>query len=753
MFGRDAIILELLRAGADWRKSKLTLIWPAFSGDVEMTRLLIAAGADVNVSSRTGNPLGIAVGRNWEENEKGFTEVVRLLIEAGADVNGSGALGNAVTQNRTNVAMMLLKAGAKVQKNSLLLATAVHNRNRELALALIPAGGEINERTEMKGWNAGMTEYKAAYANATVLSIAVQSGDEEIVKAPIKGGANVHLADEKGVSPLDWAKQLKHGKIVSLLEAAIAANPVKADPSEELLLAVDRGDLDAVKKCLKAGADPNVRDARKSAKGMTPLLSAAKSGNEQLVAALLDGGADIETKDHQGDQDDDTGFNFVYKDFGVSGALKTGCSIHRTALAWAAAEGHANVVRLLIQRGAEVNALDRVKGTPLLPAAEAGSIEIVTELLKAGADVDVQNRSKRSALLLAARKGHLEVVKILIDAKAKLDLKDKDGMTPLLAAAKQAHSEMVAMLLEKGASIRAVTKQKETPLHLVLGFQLFENRYTKERKDHVEFLRPKEEIEKTVRLLLNAGVDSAAKDKHGDSSLDEAKARVRKDEFYKRIVKLIEEAAVAAPVKAAAKVKPAKPKEKKKAERPQLPELAKPDFSKAAKRKEYEAALVKLEKLCGSKRQPFKQAEDGFTFHVHSDKQPSFDLKKVHMGFLKEGFYVFHPHPENEQTLAILPTDKLEDVIAVMETNGQGDLMPADVAAWMNELAKEQSIIVTGVGFDFLSGWFRKTISKPVQLAKRMAEFCPDIAEGFDGDMKALAEELKQSRKLFLWWD
>lgn len=749
----DAIIRELLRAGAKWQKTKLTLIWPAHSGDVEMARLLIAAGADVNVSSRIGNALGIAVGRNWEDNEKGFTEVVRMLIEAGADVNSGGALESAVKQNRMNVAMMLLKAGAKVAKGTFLLATAVHNRNTELALVLIPAGGEVNERTSMKGWNAGMTEYKAAYANATVLGIATQVGDEEVVKALIEAGADLHVKDEEGATALDWAKKLKHEKIANLLEAAMAKNPQKSDPGEALIFAVDGGDVEAVKKCLQAGADVNVRDERNKTKGFTPLMLAVRSGKEEIVAVLLDAGAAVDAKDEHPGKDNNSGFSFVYREADVDEVLGAGYAMHRTALGWAAAGSYTKLVQLLIARGSDVNAVDRVSETPLTLAARKGSVEIVTTLMKAGADVNARNRAKETALSLAAKRGHLDVVTLLLDAKAKLELKDGDGNTPLVAAASQAQPEIVALLLKMGADLRAVNRQQETALHAVLGRHLLKDRYIKGQGSSVEFLRPKEEIEKTVRVLLEAGVDKEAKDKSGSTALQNAEYLAKKDAFFKEIAKLIQEAPAVAPVKAAAKAKPAKPKEKKVVEKRSLPELAKPDFSNAAKSKEYDAALVKLEKLCGSKRQPFKQAEGGFTLHVHSDKQSAFDLKKVHAGFLKEGFYVFHTMPENEQTVAVLPTDKLENVIATMQTNGQGDLMPAEVAAWMKELAKEQSIIVTGVGFDFLSGWFTKAISKPAQLAKRMAEFCPDIAEGFEGDMKAMAEELRTSRKLFFWWD
>ena len=89
-----------------------------------------------------------------------------------------------------------------------------------------------------------------------------------------------------------------------------------------------------------------------------------------------------------------------------------------------------------------------------------------------------------------------------------------------------------------------------------------------------------------------------------------------------------------------------------------------------------------------------------------------------------------------------------------MQTNGQNyDLMPEDIVAWLREFEKDQPFIITGAGFDFVSGKFTAQIARPAALARRMIKFCSDLNEGGDGTAQALADELRKSPAFFFWWD
>nr|CAH8861327.1 unnamed protein product [Trichobilharzia regenti] len=118
------------------------------------------------------------------------------------------------------------------------------------------------------------------------------------------------------------------------------------------------------------------------------------------------------------------------------------------ALHLASKEGHAAVVRELIDRGAKPNTATKKGNTALHIASLAGQFEIVKLLLEAGADVNVQAQNGFTPLYMAAQENHLEVVRLLLANGANPGLTTDDGFTPLAVALQQGHDRVVALLLE-----------------------------------------------------------------------------------------------------------------------------------------------------------------------------------------------------------------------------------------------------------------------------------------------------------------
>ena len=106
-------------------------------------------------------------------------------------------------------------------------------------------------------------------------------------------------------------------------------------------------------------------------------------------------------------------------------------------------------------------------GTPLLIASEKGAIELVRLVLENGADVNTQTESNPSALLVASKNGHLETVRLLLENGADVNAQDESGdfHTALQAASYKGHVEIMQLLLTHGAEVNAQGGEYHTALH------------------------------------------------------------------------------------------------------------------------------------------------------------------------------------------------------------------------------------------------------------------------------------------------
>ncbi len=128
----------------------------------------------------------------------------------------------------------------------------------------------------------------------------------------------------------------------------------------------------------------------------------------------------------------------------------------QTALHVAVEHGNLEIVRILLEKGARVNAKTKAKQTPILMFEESfgdgdeekSNIEILRLLIAKGADVNVQNEAKQTILMMACFDDNLEAVKLLLEAGANPNLKDEDGET---AIDKTGSEEIKQLLKQRGA--------------------------------------------------------------------------------------------------------------------------------------------------------------------------------------------------------------------------------------------------------------------------------------------------------------
>jgi ankyrin repeat protein len=165
--------------------------------------------------------------------------------------------------------------------------------------------------------------------------------------------------------------------------------------------------------------------------GSTALMHGAYAGTVEIMETLLDAGADVKASNKR----------------------------QATALHWAISDPAK--AKLLLMKGADVNAKTIDGGTPLYAAALLpGGAKVVKLLLEVGADVDSPTITGNTPLFNAVRAG-VENTRLLLDKGANPNATSRTGATPLMAVRS---SDVVSLLVSRGADARARSKRGETPL-------------------------------------------------------------------------------------------------------------------------------------------------------------------------------------------------------------------------------------------------------------------------------------------------
>lgn len=228
-----------------------------------------------------------------------------------------------------------------------------------------------------------------------------------------------------------------------------------------LIYAAFFGHEDVVKELLDLGANVNA----KGHNGVTVLLAALqKAENDRIARLLIDSGADVNACDGQGltplmtaiyaDSNEMTLYLLEKgADVGVKNAKGW------TALDLAKQKGNRQLLQVLHQAGSFKNA-------DLIYAARTGDVNWLNEMIKGGADVNSSNEDQETPLIWAAFNGHYRVVRTLLDNGARVNDRGKEGWSALMAAVETGREDMVKLLLERGADASFKTDMGDTALTL-----------------------------------------------------------------------------------------------------------------------------------------------------------------------------------------------------------------------------------------------------------------------------------------------
>lgn len=254
-------------------------------------------------------------------------------------------------------------------------------------------------------------------------------------------------------------------------------------------------------------ADPG-KEQKQADLNRSLIRAIEKDGALSTVRQLLDKGADIHAVDHIGD----------------------------TTMEKAIFQKRLDIVQLLLARGYGVNHQDQYGRTPLFHAALLawpGKQEIAELLLEKGAAIHMRTDSGDTALMYAAMNGTLEIVKLLITHGADVGARDKYNDTVLHAAGKHGSKEATALLIQKGADVMARSDFDYTPLHLaafrghkdVVALLLAHGARLEDRDKSMTtplIMAGSSKSTGTVKYLLDQGADINASDKKGDTVLSDA---------------------------------------------------------------------------------------------------------------------------------------------------------------------------------------------------------------------------------------
>ncbi len=470
------VIEQLLKQGVDPNKAwtdpkkdyhKSVLHIAIDEGDHKTIKLLLDGGADVWAEGQNGWPAFF-----WASDED-KQDTLKFLVDYGIDINGANSDGETLLSysfQRGSIAEVrfLLELGADPN---------LQDKDGKTAFMCLINSGTGGSKKSTKISTERLKLFIKHNANLnlqdkqgqTALMRALQNDfDTYEAKALLKVGADVRIRDHQGRDALMIA--LDNWRSRELTPGILEQNPdltiVDQDGNTVLLVALKAGEAELAEKLIKAGAQMNI--ANKA--GQTTLHLAASHYDLELIKQLLKQKADPHAVDEDGNNpihymcrflsnarlDPEMVGEVFYTLKKTKINLKLPNSNGDTPLHRAAANNPL-MVQLLLENGADVEALNLKGETPLTLALQAQRINSVIHLLKHGADANTQNKGGGTALHLALEKANPELVDLLMKAGANPNLTRKDGTLPLHLAVKayqarlllpETYSKLVTTMLE-----------------------------------------------------------------------------------------------------------------------------------------------------------------------------------------------------------------------------------------------------------------------------------------------------------------
>jgi ankyrin repeat protein len=389
------------------------LHWAVHLGQRRMAEALLDAGARPNTADEYGEtPLTLAAAN-------GDTQLIQRLLKAGARPNAARWNGETA---------LMIAAGAG---------------SLEAVRLLVYYGADVNVADPRRG--------------QTALMWAAAEGHADVVKGLLEIGADTRAVSKSGFNALAFAVQKNDVESVqNLLAAGLDPNLVLPSGNKLLMMAMAFKHSASAAALLDGGAEVASTDRS----GNTPLHMAAQVGDLQLVTKLLGKGADPNVRTPKAPPQQGRGG-------GGGGRLAGGGSI--TPLMTAARANNLDVMKALVAGGADPS-LRADNGTTLLMFAAGGTVETVKYAYELDPNVEVANAAGQTPMHAAVSGGVArtqdevcEVIQFLADKGARLDEIDKNGRTAItiadVAPIDKAVELLTALITKSGATPKIPSKR------------------------------------------------------------------------------------------------------------------------------------------------------------------------------------------------------------------------------------------------------------------------------------------------------
>jgi ankyrin repeat protein len=229
-----------------------------------------------------------------------------------------------------------------------------------------------------------------------------------------------------------------------LLDAGRSPDGLSDLRETPLELSLRLGEEGFAERLLHHGANPNLGSR---ATETLPLQQAIQAGQPTLVRLLLAHGATVQTR--------------------IPHALRMPMNhLDDTLLHVAAQGGRLDIVTLLVDAGARMDATNRAGLTPMEHAIAGDHVEVTAFFLNAGADLEHRGRIGTTPLHLAALEGSVQTVGLLLQRGARVNTRTRNGSTPLHAAVARGHADIARLLVAHGADVHAAGQRGESPLDI-----------------------------------------------------------------------------------------------------------------------------------------------------------------------------------------------------------------------------------------------------------------------------------------------